>query len=74
VLKTILTAGQGEQGHPALGDTVYVHYVGTLKENGEKFDSSRDRNEPFKFTLGKGQVRTYALSPFSREIYGFPCR
>ncbi len=38
------------------GDSVTVNYVGVLYKGGKEFDSSWKRNEPFTFTLGKGQV------------------
>jgi peptidylprolyl isomerase len=38
------------------GDSVTVNYVGVLYSNGKVFDASWKRNEPFSFTLGKGQV------------------
>lgn len=47
--------GVGER-FPKTGDTVYVHYVGTLAANGEQFDSSRERADEFSFALGRGQV------------------
>ena len=48
-----LSVGQGAIAQS--GDRLTVHYVGTL-ESGRVFDSSRDSNTPFAFTLGVGQV------------------
>ncbi len=50
----VLKEGNGKVAEP--GQDVAVHYTGWLKSNGEKFDSSLDRNEPIHFTLGRGNV------------------
>jgi FKBP-type peptidyl-prolyl cis-trans isomerase len=52
--RTDVTVGTGREAKP--GDKVHVLYTGTLM-NGVKFDSTADRgNDPFVFTLGKGEV------------------
>lgn len=45
----------GEGAEATTGQRVSVHYTGTLTD-GSKFDSSHDRNQPFDFQLGAGQV------------------
>lgn len=54
VEKTDITVGTGAEA--VEGKSVTVNYVGTLKSDGTKFDSSYDRNEPFTFNLGAGEV------------------
>ncbi|TDR89315.1 FKBP-type peptidyl-prolyl cis-trans isomerase [Enterovirga rhinocerotis] len=49
----------GTGAQPQAGQNVQVHYTGWLDQGGKKgakFDSSRDRGQPFSFPLGKGQV------------------
>ncbi|MDX1986454.1 MAG: FKBP-type peptidyl-prolyl cis-trans isomerase [Candidatus Obscuribacter sp.] len=46
---------KGDGARPQTGQTVVVHYTGWLT-NGQKFDSSLDRGEPFTFAIGKGNV------------------
>ncbi|KAL7427980.1 hypothetical protein ACHAXM_001079 [Skeletonema potamos] len=55
VTKEIISPGDGAN-FPQPGDKLTMHYHGTLASNGQKFDASRDRNRPFQFTIGIGQV------------------
>jgi peptidylprolyl isomerase len=53
LLKKIIQEGEGD--FPNSGDEITAHYTGTL-DDGSKFDSSRDRQKVFVFTLGQGRV------------------
>jgi FKBP-type peptidyl-prolyl cis-trans isomerase len=46
---------EGDGDEAQVGDTVRVHYTGRLMD-GTEFDSSRERDEPFEFVLGRGMV------------------
>jgi peptidylprolyl isomerase len=49
-----LVVGEGDEA--VRGKKVTVHYVGVAFSSGEEFDASWNRNRPFEFKLGKGQV------------------
>jgi hypothetical protein len=51
---TDLVVGTGPSPQP--GQTAVVHYTGTLESDGTKFDSSRDKGQPYSFALGRGEV------------------
>merc|ERR1719387_540332 len=55
VTREVIKAGDGKN-FPKKGDTVTMHYTGTLTANGKKFDSSLDRGQPFVTKIGVGQV------------------
>ena len=55
LMKKILVEGRGD-ATPTSGSDVSVHYVGTLTADGSGFDSSRERDDKFNFSVGVGQV------------------
>jgi peptidylprolyl isomerase len=54
LVKKDIAKGHGKKAKA--GDTVTVQYYGALYSNGSEFDASWDRNQPFSFPLGAGQV------------------
>lgn len=57
IMKRIIQAApEDAKGPPPPGYEVTAHYTGTLESDGSKFDSSVDRGQAFKFTIGEGQV------------------
>ena len=51
----VITPGDNSQ-FPKAGNKVTCHYTLTLANSGKKIDSSRDRNKPFEFNIGRGEV------------------
>jgi FKBP-type peptidyl-prolyl cis-trans isomerase len=65
VTKQVLTQGSGPLA--ARGQKVAVHYVGTLT-NGQQFDSSRDRRQPFEFTIGQGVITGWSAGVATMNV------
>ncbi|KAH8285516.1 hypothetical protein KR054_010315 [Drosophila jambulina] len=52
----VISLPEGCEQKSKSGDSLTMHYTGTLLADGKKFDSSFDRDQPFTFQLGAGQV------------------
>lgn len=56
LLKWVLKAADEDAETPVSGAKIKAHYTGMLKQDGSKFDSSKDRGKEFDFSVGQGQV------------------
>jgi FKBP-type peptidyl-prolyl cis-trans isomerase len=65
VKKEIIVEGTGPI--PKRGQKVACHYVGTLL-TGKEFDSSRRRNQPFEFTIGKGVIQGWSIGVATMKV------
>ena len=65
ISKEVLTEGQGPIAQK--GQRVTVHYTGWLT-NGKKFDSSKDRNQPFQFTIGSGVIEGWSIGVATMKV------
>ena len=65
LIKRIIKEGQGET--PKTGKKISCHYVGKLT-NGQQFDSSRDRNKEFQFTIGQGVIQGWSIGVATMKV------
>lgn len=63
----IKTVSEGTGEGARLGQTVAIHYVGTLT-TGAEFDSSRKRGMPFEFTLGQGVIEGFTQGVLGMKV------
>jgi peptidylprolyl isomerase len=68
VMKCIKSAGNGSGIKPEDGWNIEAHYTGTLESDGSEFDSSRKRNQVFKFALGGPVIKGWNVGFASMEI------
>lgn len=66
VLKEVLREGTGPQ--PVKGDKVKIHYVASVKETGKVYDSSREKDSPYKFVVGETQIEVWSLGVLTMRV------